>query len=88
MEAAEVTSGPKLGALERIAVSLIILALAFVAHDMWASKLDVSRFVADSISHATDHQLLLQIDRRTTDMWCQQVPMQVQQSCHDLNRRN
>ncbi len=73
----------------RLVLSIVGPALLAVAG--WglgrydASKLDVTRFVADStrrdVQSATDHELLLRIDRRLTDLYCGNVPPAQRPGC-------
>jgi hypothetical protein len=70
---------------------LAILIPAILAFAGWslgqydARKLDVSRFVADSVRRdveaATDHGLLLRIDRRLTALYCGRLPLVERPGC-------
>ena len=72
---------PTARALRSLVVLMLVALLAFVSHNLWASKLDTARFVADSVARDSDHQLLLQMNRRISDIWCVQMPPQQQKAC-------
>ncbi len=72
---------PTARALRTFVVLIIVGLLAYVTSNLWSTKLDTARFVADSIAHESDHAMLLQMNKRITDIWCGQVPANEQRAC-------
>ena len=72
-----------LGVVIGAPLTVALLTWAFGKYDK--SKVDTSRFVADSISRAGQDvlrdTLLLRIDRRTRAMYCSKLPLAEQAAC-------
>lgn len=68
-----------------VAAAVLVGLIAWAASLANASKLDTSRFVADSISRdasaQADHALLQRIDARVGQMYCGRLPADVRGGC-------
>lgn len=69
----------------KVAAGLLAALLAWGAGRYDASKLDTTRFVADSARreqrYSNDHEILIRIDRRLTDMYCGRLPADQRAGC-------
>lgn len=57
-----------------IGVPVLLMLLAWAGARYDASKLDTSRFVADSIRREYDRDILSRVDRRVEAMYCADKP--------------
>lgn len=64
-----------------IGAPVVVIFLAWGAKKYDASKMDVSRFEADSIRRETDRGILLRVDQRVTAMYCARLPIESQAGC-------
>lgn len=79
------TSREALRTVLRVGALLFVAFLTYAAGRYDASKLDVSRFVADSarrdLTFSEDHDLLVRINDRVTAMYCGHLTPAQQAGC-------